>query len=104
MPFMHANTLQKGSAEQNADRLERVQRRPTKMIKGLENLPCEERLKELGLFSLEKRRLRRDLITVFYYLKSGYKKDRGCLFTRRHMEKTRGYRYKLYQEGLHLDI
>jgi len=62
------------------DLLERVQRRATKMIRAMEHLSYEERLRESRLFSLEKRRLQGHLTPAFQYLNGAYKKVRRGFF------------------------
>jgi len=71
------------------------------MIRGLEHLSYEDRLRELGLFSLEKRQLRGDLIAAFQHLKGANRKDGEGLFTRVWRDRTRG---KLKESRFMLDI
>ncbi|PKU39841.1 hypothetical protein llap_9851 [Limosa lapponica baueri] len=53
-----------------------------KVIRGVEYLSCEDRLRELESFCLEKRRLWGDLIVAFPYLKGAYRKDGDKIFSR----------------------
>jgi len=76
------------------DLLECIQRRATKMIQGVGQLSCEDRLTELGLFSLEKRWLQGDLIMTFWYLKGSYKKEGDGLFSRACYDRTVGDGFK----------
>uniref|UniRef100_K7EYK2 Reverse transcriptase domain-containing protein n=2 Tax=Pelodiscus sinensis TaxID=13735 RepID=K7EYK2_PELSI len=75
--------------------LERVQKRATKMIRDLERVPYEERLKRLGLFSLEKRRLRGDMIEVYKIMSGVERADKEKLFISSHNRRTRGHQMKL---------
>ncbi|KFQ68235.1 hypothetical protein N335_12392, partial [Phaethon lepturus] len=84
--------------------LGQVQRRATKMTRGMEHLSCEDRLRELGLFSLKKRRLQGDLIVAFQYLKGAYKKDGDRLFSRACGNRTMDNNFKLKESRFRLDL
>ncbi|KFV76989.1 hypothetical protein N307_13857, partial [Dryobates pubescens] len=90
--------------KRDMDMLEGVQRRATRMSRGLEHLSYEDRLRELGLFSLEKRRLQGDLIVAFQDLKGAYKKAGEGLLRIAGSDRTRGNGMKLEMGRFRLDL
>jgi len=73
------------------------------VIRGLEYLSYEDRLREFGLFSLEKRRLRGGP-AAFQHMEGAYKKDGVRFYTKSCSDKTRGNSFKLREGRFRLDI
>jgi len=71
------------------------------MTQALDHLSYEERLRELGLSTLEKGRLRRDLVNI---CKGGCKEDRARLFPVVPNARTKGHEHKLKHKRCHLNI
>ena len=84
--------------------LERAQRRFTRMVPGLRRLEYDARLKELGLWTLEERRNRADLIETFKILNGLSGIVANTLFEISVDSRTRGHSLKLSKNRCNSDL
>ena len=90
--------------KKDVEKLEIVQRRATRRIRGQENRPYNDRLRAMGLFSLEKHRLRGDLMTMYKFIGGDHQDLGERLFTRAPQGMMRSNGYKLLQDCFRPDI
>ena len=94
--------MQSPQYRRDMDLLERVQRRATEMIQGMEHLSYETGSESWGCSAW--RRLQGDLRVAFQHLKGSYKKEADRLFHRVYGDRTRGNGFKLKEDKFRLDI
>ena len=90
--------------KKDIDKLERIQRRATKMIPELRDLSYENRLLQCDLTTLETRRLRGDQIEVFKIVNGYEDVDRNMFFKLKEDSRTRGHKATLVKEQCRLDM
>ena len=90
--------------KKDIDKLERIQRRATKMIPELRDLSYESRLLQCGLTTLETRRLRGDQIEVFKIVNGYEDVNRNMFFKLKEGSRTRGHKAALVKEQCRLDM
>ena len=74
------------------------------MVRGLQTKPYEERLRDLDLLSICKRRLRRDLVAAYKFIRGGQQGIGDALFTRAPSGVTRNNGHKLSESRFRLNI
>ena len=100
----YASTIWYPMYKKDIIQIENVQRRATRLVKCIKHLPYEERLKTLGLPSLEYRRERADLIQVYKIMHGIDKIDKDKMFKLSRYRATRGHSLKLYKKRARLKV
>ena len=100
----YANLVWYPYRKEEINKLERVQRRATKLVFSLKKLSYEDRLRKLNLPTLKFRRLRGDMIEVYKIVTGKYGKNNTLELKLSNFKYTRGNQYKLYQNQSKFDI